>query len=267
MARKKKDPTVTSLTALIVIKPPTKAQIEEALTAAQAAISELQTEAEALVISDHLTYNYADSLLSRIIGGEKVTEEKIRPIITPLREPLDAIYEARRGVDKPLGTLKELVKKKMGDYQIEQKKLRDVEAERDRQTAIQLLEEQAAKLRMDEELAAVNDESPMFPSAGEWPSGGGFTPPIPEPTQITFLAPPTTAPAPIAAHSTTRFERRCRVIDIDLLVDAALSSIVPLDILTFKPSAVQGYFISQPELVAGWPGVEIYDHPIITGRS
>jgi hypothetical protein len=267
MATRKKKLTVTAagqLTmfnapgSLVVIKPPSPEEIALALSQAQAAVAELQSEAEALIITDQLSYTKADALLDRVRNGEKVVEEKFQPIISPLRIPLDEFYELRRGVAIPLEATKLLVKTKMGAHQLEEKKRLDAEA--------------AENLRKAKEIAAKFQTSgfpPQPPNLGIIPTlvareaeqAGAIT----QQAIVTYLAPPT-APAPSAAHSSARFERRFRTTDLDLLVDAALAGEVPLDILTVRPSKLQEYFDRDPELVASWPGVEVYDHPIITGR-
>lgn len=267
--RKKKTQPVTDLvpgqSPVLVIQPPTHEQITKALDAAKLAVKELDDLAQALVISDQPSYTQADVLLNRIMGGERVVDDRFQPIITPLREPLDVIYGLKRDIIKPLAATKLVVKEKMGVYQLQEKRrLDEVEA---RNTA-------EAKRITDQWL---RDNPPAPPVLVPLtPHSEPFAMPICQPqeltkslaqppVQITFLAPPP-APAPIAAHSSARFEKRFRTTDLDLLVDAAMSGILPIDILTVRPTALQSYFEADPVAFAQWPGVEVYDHPIITGR-
>jgi hypothetical protein len=269
MATRKKKPTVTSALpatgALVVIKPPTQAEINQALAQSQAVITDLQAQSTALTITNQQDYTAADALLHTINDGDKLVESKFRPVIELLRVPLEAIYELRRTVAVPLGEFRTLVKEKMGGYQLKEKIRLDLErAENDRKTR-----------ELQEQWVRDNPPAPTpqaraitaFDQSYKKLEEACTTPP-----QITYFAPPST-PAPQASHSSTRFERRVRTVDLDLLVDAATAGCLPgltpdqcLELLTIKPSILQGHFISTPDAVAQWPGVEVYDHPIITGR-
>jgi len=269
MATRKKKATVTDLAptngGLIVIKPPTQEEINQALAQAQAAIGELHKEAESLVITDHQTYSQADSLLHRINDGDKLAESKFRPVIELLRLPLEAIYELKRGVCVPLDADRKTVKAKMGDYQLQEKIRLDLEAAENLRKAKEI-QEQWLRDNPPAPAPAPSGFPPQPPNLGVVPLAPAPTP------AITYLAPPST-PAPQAAHSSARFERRVRTTDIDLLIDAAtagcLEGLTPgqcLDLLTIKPSILQSWFQSNPEAVSKWPGVEVYDQPRIIGR-
>jgi len=263
MATRKKKPVTVMTTApgaLLVIQPPTQEQIAQALTDARAAVSQLESEAQALVITDQATYSQADSLLNRVMNGEKVTEEKFRPIITPLREPLDWIYETRREVDRPLGEVKKVIKEKMGGWQIKEKQRLDAKHQENLRKAKEIADQ------LNQGMGVFTPMESLFPPQPTNLGAAPGTPAFPTPVQVTYLAPPST-PAPQATHSSTRFEKRVRTTDLDLLVDACMAGEAPVDLLTIRPSVLQGYLESDPVRVASWPGVEVFDHPIITGRS
>lgn len=263
MATRKKKATVTDTQlpttgALVVIKPPSQEEISQALAQSQAVISDLQAQSIALTITNQQDYTAADTLLHTINDGDKLVESKFRPVIELLRVPLEAIYELRRGVSIPLADFRRVVKEKMGGYSLKEKIRLDLEAEENRRKTRELQEQW---------LRDNPPAQPLFPP--QPPNLGVSSSP---PPQITYFAPPST-PAPQASHSSTRFERRVRTVDLDLLVDAAAAGCLPgltpdqcLELLTIKPSILQGHFISTPDAVAQWPGVEVYDHPIITGR-
>jgi hypothetical protein len=256
MATRKKKVAVDLSTAgaLLVIQPPSQADIDQALTLAQAAVQDLQLQATELTITNQQDYTRADTLLHSINDGDKLVESKFRPVIELLRVPLEAIYELRRGVTVPLEEYRKVVKSKMGEYQLREKRRLDAEAEENRKKAEEL----------HRQWLRDNPPSPVAVARGQQVA-------IQQPL-VTYLAPPST-PAPQASHSSTRFESRIRTVDIDLLVDAATACVLPgltesenLDLLTVKPSKLQEHFQRDPVSVRKWPGVEVYDHPIITGR-
>lgn len=325
-------PSLFTAGSLVVIKAPTSEEITQALAAAQLAVSEIHTKAESLVITDLTTYRAGDAILGEIMDGEKVIEEKMSPVIKLLREPLDTLYELRRGVAKPLEADKTLVKTKMGAWQLSEKQRLDTEQIENDKKALelqvqwqkdnppqvsdtwvhpnpvpgnQLAPPQNPVQRQCNRcgpvyasstaincpecaafLVPVNSFPPQPPNLGagiNWPPCNvcsaqhdprvhlqSFA--VPPPPTITYLAPPT-QPAPTAANSSARFERRVRTTDLDLLVDAATAMSLPgltdtqnLELLSIRPSILQAHFERDPESVSKWPGVEVYDHPIIVGR-
>ena len=181
----------------------------------------------------------------------------------------------KREVEKPLAQAKEEVKRKIGAYQLEEKRKQDVIDAENRRRAMELVQKMADEVRAKDEEEAIMNPPPLQPQ----PSGFPSQPPnlgvvamaneatyYPTAEQVTvFLAPPST-PMPTGAHSTTRFERRVRTLSLDDLVDACVSGIAPLDLLTIRPSKLEEYFLANPDMVSGWPGIEIYDHPVTVGR-
>jgi len=245
--RKKKSNQVTLFDggSTLVIKPPTQEEISQALAQAKAAVQEIHAQVEALIVTNQKSYSEADRLLSDVMAGDRVIEEKFSPVVRLLREPLDVIYELRREVAVPLAADKLEVKRKMGVYQLEEKKRLDAEAEENRRKA--------------QELVEWMKQEPTLPT------GMGIASTQTGVPQVTFLAPPP-QPAPSAAHSSARFVKKWRITNLELLIDMALVGELPLDILTINTGKMEDYFQAEPERVGSWPGVEVYDHAVITGR-
>lgn len=97
-------------------------------------VSPLQLEVDILNIVDAPAYVEADSLLTKIKRARKNWEDRMEPIIRPIREGLDLLYALNRDVDRPLGALETQLKDKMKAFKAKETlQLRAAEEARQRE--------------------------------------------------------------------------------------------------------------------------------------
>lgn len=290
MATRKKKPTLDAGTVTtthnqhppdyILIQSPTPESISLARTTSIQEVDSVTQLVSLLDVKDQPSYLAADALLSHIKEAMDLVEEKFRPITKPIRDGLDKLYALRREIDTPLKTLETEVKGKMATYQMQERRRIQAEEEenqrRAREEARKLIEEREERLRLEalQTLQAPVVESYLMQGNHHWvppstseprPGGGSQATFLPEQVLVAFLSPPT-APAPSASSSSARFVTRCRVVNMEALVDAALLGFVPLGILSIDQNAMESWFKQQPHLVKSWPGVEVYEDAIISKR-
>lgn len=277
-----------------VLEAPTAAQIVSAITAAVAAARGMQTKAGTVTITDLATYRAADESLLDVRNAAKVVDEALAPIIKPLRATLDKFYEIRRMLDGPLEAAKNTIKARMGEWQIAEKIRLDQDIAANAEKGRQLEEEirkQAMATAFTPEPVSQYSAPPPVPiqrvdptqhhvhcmaviAPGNpcncQPQVPAFlplpaTPPPPPPMTVSYLGAPT-APAPSGHHSSVSWVKKVKITDATSVIDCVLAGIIPFDILTINESAIDRYLASNPDAVAKWPGIQVYDEPRIAGK-
>lgn len=273
-------------TPLPATQPPNPALVK-ARTEGIQLVSPLKPAVDALVIVDGEGYIHADALLSRIKTARALWATKIAPIrgpidkaITELKNSLVGIKALDSEVDGPLEVLQEKVRRAMAEYKIEEaREIREAQEEKDRQAA--RIREEARK----KEQQAIAAKTPQLKAKLEQARAD---------LEATATLVETNVPTPVqAASSATRWVTKVRISDPVKFV-AALKSYTPragiyelghppLTILTHKTlrngemreddspldamrAEVSKIFSVQPGVVQTWPGVEVYDDPIIASH-
>src|SRR5688572_24732453 len=96
-------------------------------------VSPLQAAVEALEVTDAEELGAADELLSSILQARRKWDEKMEPILAPLRQAKSAADALKREIDKPLEQLELQVKAKIRDYRLaEAEENRRLQAELDK---------------------------------------------------------------------------------------------------------------------------------------
>lgn len=207
-----------------------------------------------LIIVDNTSYAVADSLLKRVREARKVAEKRLNTIIDPIRSGLDSLYALRTELTSPLNKAEEDIKGKMKTFQLEEinraekeQQIKEREAEKARQEAAKLEEKAALATRKSVKSVLESKADLALEKALE--------------VEAQIVAPP-----PRGVSSSVRKVRKATVTNLLELVQAVASGEVPLDILTPDLVMLRSYYKSDPEVVAGWPGVEIVEDVSIVGR-
>lgn len=271
MPRRKKDPDQTQREivpsptpaehadlSILPIPSITKTAIERARVLAQKTVDTVLALAHDLTITDQMGYVAADEILHQIKVAQKYVEEPFDEVIKPIRGPLDRIYAIKRTISNPLLDIEVVVKEKMRQYQITERKRID--------------DEQKARLGEARLIAAMNPPpSPPFtllPAPGiQVPAGlfDSFQRVTPDSTVITVAIPSVPPPQPPrAASSTARTIKRWRVTDFELLLEGFKLGMVPAEMFQINPDAAQTALNNG--VIDTYPGVESYDDVQIIGR-
>ena len=253
-------------------------------------LTPLQAALEQLVVSDEDSYLEADFELAKIRAAVATWDQRINPIITPLKRVLDEAKSAMAGakalddeVRKPLLALEAGTKQKMKDYKLlEASRAAEAKAASDRAaaelrqralaatTAAAVAKTPQAKARLQQQSATLQAEAAS----------------VVEQTVIDNT--------PVrGAASTTRTVKKLRLVNLlaflgavqDYQPRAGLYNMghPPLTLLTHKMnrigmltedgSALETILTEigkihsvQPGVVLSWPGVEEYDDVIIANR-
>lgn len=202
---------------------------------------------DALTIESEAEYHAADQLKAQIRTARKNWVARIEKIIRPIRQGLDELYELNRDGDRPLGVLEDKVTDSMKEYQI--KKLqaaRAVERERERLQA-----EADAKLK-----AAETAKTPQM--RGRLQTAAA---------RVIQQAETIQTPQPVfAEHSSVRPVKRVRIVGLNAFLKGIVDGYVPADCIDVLQGKLNAYLKDDPEGMAAWPGVEVYDDVQIVGR-
>lgn len=238
-------------------------------------IPDLRQEVQELVITDDDSYHYADSLLGRISAAKRswaaVWGRIQEKTVKPLRAALDGLYETNREIEKPLTDMEETVKRAMKTFKVaETRKLQESEAAR--QAELRRLEEEASKKIEQAQSAATAQMRGRLQAAAARLR-----------EQQEAVAEQETPEAVKGEASTTRAIPSWRLQGSDLPGDdTGMSATAQLALATFLQGVLEGKvpanaimlnerFIGQefkrnPEKVALWPGIEVYDDIQIVRR-
>lgn len=215
-------------------------------------LTPLEAEVHGLTVETADEYQVADELLAGIARARKQWAAEIEPVLAPLRQAKSAADELNRKIDRPLEALYNTVRTKMGAFkQAEARVLLAAREEQEREQAKlqRQLEETAAReqtartKQMRERLAAKREE--LEQQAEE------------------------VAEAPQAvkgAHSATRRIKKWRVVNMELLLRMIADGAGPEEVLILNEGYINAVMRSQPDVVASWPGFEVYEELIVAGR-
>lgn len=232
--------------------------------------SSLKDEVTELTVTDAGSYAYADSLLGRVLSAKKtwagiwgrIQEKTIKPI----RSGLEGLYEMDREVSKPLVALETSVKKTMGDYKREEARQLQ-EAERARQAELARLQEEANERIRQAQLAATPQMKGRLTAAAARLQNEAAAVAVQE------------APEAVQGeHSGTRTVPAWRIVNLDAFLAAVggyherdmtslpTANTPPPECVIINTVYINKLFKTSPEVVASWPGVEVFDDQKIVGR-
>ena len=246
----------------------TESQLVEVRTESMALARPVLAEAALIQVTDAESYQLAGSFLAKILQARKRVAAKLNPIIQPIRAGLDLLYELRRELDTPLEQAEGKIKQEMKDWQVGEYRRIAQEREAKRREEARQLALAEAKRREAEELEAkasrarsayarlkqeeLAEQAREAAARLEQKAEIIAAAPVDEPTK--------------AEGSTIRKAQKWRVTDLKALVAGVATGKVPLEVLEVSSKAVNAEMKADPDFVAGWPGVEVYDDIDVVGR-
>lgn len=242
----KKEPTT-----LAVLPPQQMARKRQWL----AILSPYQASANALTIENEDDYRAADFALCAVQRMSSGWELEMEELLEPARKLKQGLDTLKRSVAQPLDMVTMTIKDKMRDYKlVEQRQVREAQIAHERERA--RLEEEKAKKeqalqnastqKMRERIAAARQELEV---------------------KADNLAYQGSGVAPIQAdNSSTRTLKKVRVNNYDAFVEGVLQGLIPVVCLSIVQAELNLQFKARPEVVEGWPGVEVYEDVIIATR-
>jgi len=223
-------------------------------------VTPLQNAVEELTIETAEDYQTADEILTGIQQARKSwasemegTDKEPGPLRAAriMKQSVDAL---NRKIDGPLATLETQVKAKMREWKLED--ARRIAAEQERIAAEQAkltakIEETANKelaartAQMRERLAERRRqlEAEAEEKAAE----------VPEETK--------------GEHSTVRRVRKWRIADQEAVLRGVIQGHIPQSVVMTDNAAVNKQWLLDPDVVASWPGFEVYEDIQIAGRG
>lgn len=211
--------------------------------------------AKALQVTDAPSYALADALLSRLRDARKQVKARIATVLDPINQARAAILTLSHDLDDPLEAAELRIRTGMQEFKrLEMRQAQ--EAERRRQEEEEALRKEAADKHM-KQLAAKTE--PMRQRLAAQRAE------LEEKADNVVAAP--VLPPVKAAHSSTRTVKKWRVTnEIALLREAAdPEGSVPENVMMVDPSILNQWLKEAPEVLATWPGVELYDDVVIVG--
>jgi hypothetical protein len=247
------------------------------------------TRVSSLLITDQTTYLSADHELSLIRAARRhIQANIIDPVKAPINASHKAILKLEHQLDDGLAAAETALRRKMSDYQVgERRKIeaREVE-ERARREA-----EEKERRRVEEDWRCADCETAQSERQRELDKdcacGGRFVSKAQreeasqqgsavyvanreefvEGIQVNFPSTPRSVYVPpVSIHSSSRPVQRVRVVNLDELLIGIIEKHVPEDVISVVESALNRYLRDAPDVVATWPGVEVYDDVQIRGR-
>jgi hypothetical protein len=249
---------------------PTLASTEQLTKTAETAVLayRLTTEqavvkAQAVIITDAVTYHDADAVLFSIRSAKKQVEAEIEkevnePLITPLYNVLEKLYEKRRKwmavVHTPLEQAERVVKGKMAAWQAEERRKKDAQiAEQQRQA--RELQRQADLAKQQAEQAKTESARRLLRSEAT----------LLEMQKEALQSQPIASASVKGAGSKVVVKKRWRVNDMRAFIEAVVDGQIPEICLQLNEEVMETYFQADRALFSMWP-VEIYDETTVAGR-
>lgn len=230
-------------------------------------IPPLQAETDLLKVDTEEDYHNADLLLTRIrtakstwLDGSTAPAVKwrgIQAIIKPIYDGLQGLYELRSLVSTPLDKMEETVKEGMKGY----KKLEAARVAKEK--AVKAEEDRKRQAKIDAEaLKLANAKTVQAKTAivGRQMA-----------LQAEQKAAKKDKPVAVkAAGSSSRTTKKPVIKNFEEFVRGVLAlkdgDLITLDLLQVNPAQFQHLWLSEPELMAQLPGVEIESDIVIAGR-
>lgn len=244
-----------------VIRPitgPSAAIVAKARKEGLSVIPSLKEEVDSLAIAGEADYLQADTLLTDIARARKTWTAKLAPIRDPLKETVKAAKQAQKAaddlfkeVDDPLAALETQVRLSMKAYKVEE--LRQIQAKQDEQARIQREIDRAAEVEAYGRTSAQRAKATATREALEEQQAEVFE----------------ETPTPVQAEgSGNRVAKKIRASDPAKLLRFIADNYEDLqDCAEVVQSALNRRFKEDPEGMASWPGVEIYDDVTIVRKS
>lgn len=223
-------------------------------------LTPLQREVQSLQVTNAEEYIAADEMLTGIKRARAQWEALVEPVLKPLREAKTAADKLKREVDAPLAQLEEQVKGHMRHFKLEEQ----------RQLAEQTRIADAAKAKLaqqDEELA--NRELKARTSQMRERLAR-------QREQLQTQVETIETPVEVKGESQARKVKKARISNLAAFLRAAADEMeeppamagaasYPLMVDSIVVSLVDA-FRQNPEGVAKWPGIEVYEDIVIAGR-
>lgn len=230
-------------------------------------LAPLTPSVEALEVHTPEDYEGADRLLARVqtarkswkvemYGPESDPKKQTGPIPN-IRRGLDQLYELNRRIDSPLEALETTIKGKMKAFKQEEQRLIQ-EGERAKQAEIDRLQREA------DALAAKAIVAPTPQLAGRFANQASRLDDKVEEIKATPVAEPVQA-----FSSRVRTAKKWRIAKMSDFLAACLDGTYGPEWATFSPEAkvtLDALLKSDPDSLAAYPGIEIYDDINIVGR-
>lgn len=231
------------------------AELTATVTAAEAVVHPVRDESALIRVTDPVTFNLADALLSRIREARSFVAEKFEPIIRPTYNRLENYYALRRTLDRPLDTAEKNIKAAMREWQMaDLKRIADEQAAQQTEVAKLEREAQAARERAEKARTQVtatkhNEVAVVLERKADIAAAA----PIQGPT--------------VAQSSNTRTFRNVRITDKFAFVAAIAADIIPLELVEIDLAALKDQHKNSPGEVESWPGVEGFPDLLIAAKG
>lgn len=222
---------------------------EQAKAEALAIIPTLRQEVTELQINGADDYLYADELLGRITGAQRVWfhvwDRIMEKTVKPIRQGLEGLYEMNREIDKPLETMAADVKARMRAYK--QKELQDkLLAERAREEEQRRLEAEA-QAKID---AAARASTPQMK--------GRLSAAAQKLMQQAQTVAVEETPEPVrGVNSSERRVEKPAVVSIQEFCRGVADGVIPTNMVIVPIGDLNRAWKDNPDVVKEWPGVEI----------
>lgn len=230
-------------------------------------LAPLQPSVEALEVLTAEDYEEADRLLSRVqvarkswaaemYGPESDPKKQTGPIPS-IRRGLDQLYALNRKIDQPLEALETSIKGKMKSFKLEEQRQLQA-AERAKQDEIDRKQREADALTAK----ALSAATPQL--AGRFANQASRLDDQIEEVKATPLA------APVQGFSSqVRTKKKWRVAKMSDFLTACLDGTLGLEWATISPegkATLDQVLKDDPDSLAAYPGIEVYDDINIVGR-
>lgn len=229
-----------------------KVQITK-LLADGAQTPKLIAQASSVIITDNETYAEADNYRAQLKHRIKTSLDGVSKILDPINQARAVLLDLRHKLTDELEATCESLTARMANYKAEERlqlrrlqEARDRESERLRREA-DAKEEAAARAKTPQMVNRLMEQQAQIISKAE--------------------AVESQEEAPVTvAHSVDRVVKKARVISLPDLLMAILEGTVPVEAVVVDQVFVNRKFKENPVETAAWPGVEVYEDTIISGR-
>lgn len=233
-------------------------------------------EANAIVITDQTSYTAADLVLFKIRSARKTVaaliEDRVDSIIKPIRTGLDKLYEARRALiadlDTPLETAEKTAKRKMAQFQDEERRRAEETARKKREEEARLERERQDAVRAQreaEELAAISNSIRDRQIANLAAEEARQRQARIEQERQQVSAAPIAAPVR-GAGSRVTLVRTWEITDMSMFIAGVLSGEIPETVLQVDKKVMDAYWDTDRGVVLSWSGVGMKEETRVGGR-
>ncbi len=260
----KTEPTIETTNVLDGRKPPIELAISNRM--ASDALSRYKTQKERIEnykITTDEEFQQCAELLNLVKSEQKTITAQFEPVIRPLYDDLEAIYEDKRNSLKPYLAAEKVLKQKMSDWQLAQRKKQLEEAKR--------LAEIEAKQRREREEAeralAIAESQRIRDAQAKAKIEEAQKRLVQAETKIveTAITKPVSAPSK-AAGVTTTFSYSATVVDLGDFMCGIIDGVIPPNMCAPNLSEIAKFVKDNPDEVKKWPGVTVTETAGIRGR-